>query len=109
MREVHILGEDVKVTFNMAVEIAYEEIIDAPFEVGSLSRQRNAMALLIAAVVVNNPDSSLTLERLMKEAKGKEIAALSQAVTAEMSEWMDIPAVELAVEKKAKKGKTSKN
>lgn len=109
MREVKILNETVKIAFNMAVEITYEEIVDAPFDASVLNRQKNAVALLMAAVLSNNPETEITLDRLMTEANGQEIAELSRAVTEEMTAWLGIPAVDQEREKKQKKGKQGKN
>ena len=90
---INILGEQIPIRFNMAVEIAYEEIIDAPFDFNALSRQLNSLALGMAAILVAKPDTAITIDRLMNEASGKEISELNAAVVSSMSDWFAIPAV----------------
>ena len=92
-RKITILGEEVAISFNMAVEIAYEDISGDAFDVDSLKSQKNSIALYMAAIIANNPDTEITVDRLLKEAKAREITALSQAVIQSMLEWLEIPTV----------------
>ena len=90
---INILGEEITIAFNVQVEIAYEEISGEAFSIDSLAKMKNSVALYMAAIITANPNTDITVERLMKEASGKEIAALSNATIQAMSEWMDIPKV----------------
>lgn len=90
---VNILKEEINIQFNMAIEIAYEEISGETFNVESLKKMRNTIALDMAAIIAAKPDTEITIERLMKEAKGPEIAALNKAVIDEMTAWLNIPEV----------------
>ena len=90
---VTILGETLDIQFNMAVEINYEEISGEAFTIEALAKMRNSVALYMAAILAANPDTAITVERLLREAKGPEIAALSTAVITAMTEWMQIPSV----------------
>lgn len=101
-----ILGEEVDIRFCMAVEIAYEEIAGEPFSLEALSKAKNTVALDMAAIMVGKPDTAITVERLMKEATGQEIAGLNNAVVQSMTEWLTVPAVE---KEKEEKGESSKN
>lgn len=92
-KTITILGEEVKIDFNMAVEIAYEEISGKPFNVEDLKTQTASIALYMAAIITSNPDTTITVERLMKEASGQEIGLLSQTIINAMVEWMAIPSV----------------
>ena len=91
--EITILGEKIAIEFNLAVEVAYEEIADRPFDITDLVSQRNSVALYMAAIITANPDTAITVERLMKEATGPEIEQLSKAVIAAMTEWLHLPQV----------------
>ena len=90
---ITILGETIDIQFNMAVELNYEEISGEAFSIEALSKMKNSVALYMAAILAANPDTTITVERLLKEAKGPEIAALSTAVITAMTEWMQIPSV----------------
>lgn len=98
--KVTILGETIDIRFNMAVEIAYEEITDEPFSIDRLNRQKNTLALGMAAIVVANPDTEITVERLMHEASGVEMGKLNRAVLKSMTEWLTVPKVILDEEAK---------
>ena len=91
--KVKISNEEIDIQFNMAVEIAYEEVAGEPFNIESLSKMKNTMALCMAAIVASNPDTSITMEYLLKNASVKEIGELKNAVTETMMEWLQIPKV----------------
>jgi hypothetical protein len=91
--KVKISNEEIDIQFNMAVEIAYEEVAGEPFNIESLSKMKNTMALCMAAIVAANPDTSITMEYLLKNASVKEIGELKNAVTETMMEWLQIPKV----------------
>lgn len=91
--EINILGEQIAIEFNLAVEVAYEEIAERPFNISDMVSQRNSVALYMAAIITANPDTQITVERLMKEATGPEINTLSNAVIAAMTEWLHLPQV----------------
>lgn len=105
--KVKILSEELEIKFNMAVEIGYEEIIGEAFDVTQLDKQKNSLALYMSAILASNPDTAITMDRLLTEATGHEIAQLSQAVVEAMTTWMEVPAV--AVEEKKEEGDTEKN
>lgn len=92
-RKVTVLGEELDIRFNMAVEIAYEEIANEPFNVQSLERQKNIVALCMAAIIVNNPKTKITAERFISEVASDEYNAIAAAVIEAMTEWMKIPSV----------------
>ena len=91
--KVKISNEEIDIQFNMAVEIAYEEVAGEPFNIESLSKMKNTMALCMAAIIAANPDTSITMEYLLKNASVKEIGELKNAVTETMMEWLQIPKV----------------
>lgn len=100
---IEILGEKIAIKFNMAVEIAYEEITGEPFSIEALKSQKNSAALYMAVLLASKPDTQITMEKLINEADGPTIATLSTAVIQAMSKWMKLPSVitEEPVEKPA--------
>lgn len=107
-KKITILGEEITIKFNMAVELAYEEIAQKPFDLKELKSQKESLALYIAAIITNNPDTKITFERLVNEATGPEIALLQKTVIEAMTEWLQIPAVE-PVDEAAAEGDQPKN
>lgn len=91
--KINVLGEKLVIKFNMAVEIAYEEITGESFSIEQLNKQKNCVALYMAAIIANNDKTKITIERLMKDATGKEFVEIAKAVTDSMLEWMKIPSV----------------
>lgn len=91
--KIKILKEEIDIRFNIAVELAYEEITDEEFNVESLKKMKNTIALGMAAILVANEKTEITIDRLLREATGPEIAALNQAVLDSMTEWLAIPEV----------------
>lgn len=92
-KRITILGEEVVIAFNMAVEIAYEEISGTTFDMDALSKTRNTVALYAATIIANNPDTKITLEDLMHKATMPEIMALRTSVLEAMAEWVKMPEV----------------
>ena len=90
---IDILKEKIDIRFNMAVEIAYEEIAGEAFSLESLNKTKNTIALDMAAIIAANPDTQITVDRLLTEASGPEISALDSAVIQAMLEWLEIPKV----------------
>lgn len=91
--KITILGEKLNIAFSLAVEIAYEEIAGKSFNVESITNMKDTLALYMAAITVNNPDTNITVERLMKEASGADIVKLQKAVIETMTDWMKMPTV----------------
>lgn len=101
-KKIQFLGEDLTIRFNMAVELAYEEIAGKPFNLKELDSQRNSIALYMAAIIANNPDTKLTFERVITEASAADIGNIATAVIECMTDWLNVPAV--IPEEKAKDG-----
>lgn len=90
---VKILGEKIAIKFNLAVECNYEKIAEKPFDVNNLKSQTDSVALYMAAIIEANPDTEITVERLMREATGPEIQQLAKAVVSAMIAWLGTPKV----------------
>lgn len=93
MQKINLLGKEVNITFNLATEIAYEQITGEAFGIEKLSFTKNAVALYMSAIIANNPDIDITTEDIISKASGAEVKALSDAIYAEMKAWMNIPDV----------------
>ena len=104
MQKINLLGKDVNIAFNLATEIAYEQITGEAFGIEKLSFTKNAVALYMAAIIANNPDIDITTEDLISKASGAEVKALSDAIYAEMKAWMNIPDVMDEKEEKKEEG-----
>lgn len=92
-KTVTILGETVVIDYCLAVEIAYEEISGVPFDGQDIVKRKTMIVLALAAIVTANPDTAITLDRLMKEATADEILALTNAVMESSMAWYKIPSV----------------
>lgn len=90
-KRIKILGEDVVLRFNMAVQLSYEEITGVPFSLNDMVMKRSQIALYMAAIIVNNPDTLITADRLMTEARVDDINALDSAMGELMSDWYNLP------------------
>jgi hypothetical protein len=106
---ITLLGEELSIKFNLAVECAYEKIAGKPFDLNDLVSQTSSTALYMAAILESKPDTEITVERLMREATGPEIEQLSKAVVAAMTKWLDMPDVLKKLQKDDKAEKKAKN
>lgn len=116
-KKINILGEDIVVRYNMAVQLAYEEITGNSFSIQDMSRKTSQMALFIAAILTNNPETNITMERMMTEATNDDFAKLDTAMGELIAEWYHLPdQVEKAIKednekakkRQARKGKDAK-
>ena len=90
-KTINILGESITIAFNMASLIGFEEITGKSFNEIDLSMSKDTLALSLAVIIANNPDTQITANALMTQASGKEISELTQAVSAAFIEWNTIP------------------
>ena len=86
-----ILGHEVVILFNMAVEISFEEIAGKPFSEFDLKSSKDVLALAYAGIIANNPDVEITANDLMYKASGAELAAVINTITESFIEWNNIP------------------
>ena len=89
-KNIKFLGKDVVICYNMATQIAYEEITGNTFDVADLNKTSNAMALYLACIFANNPETDITLDNLLKEATATEIKTLQNAVLDSFKEWCGV-------------------
>lgn len=86
-----ILGHEVVILFNMAVEISFEEIAGKPFGEFDLKASKDILALAYAGIIANNPDVDITANDLMFKASGAELAAVINTITESFIVWNKIP------------------
>ena len=65
-KTIKLLGKKVVICYNMATQIAYEEITGNAFDVADLNKTSNAMALYLACIFANNPETDITLDNILK-------------------------------------------
>ena len=104
-KKITILGEEVTLKFNMAVEISFEKITGKAFSECDMKMQENLVALYYACIVTNNPDTKLTIGDLVEKTSGKDIAILSTSVSEVMTAWMEPSPFEAAEEEEGDDGK----
>lgn len=90
-KKITILGCEVIIVFNMAVQITFEEISGKPFAEIDNNSSKDNLALAYSAIIANNPDTSITIDKLMHEASGKDMADLLNAVTESFIQWNKMP------------------
>lgn len=86
-KQITILGRTIDIAYNMATQIAYEEITGKPFDVADMDRTGNTIALYYACIVANNKDTDMTFDDLVGNADAKDITTLGEAVTASFTDW----------------------
>lgn len=104
---INILGKDVKIAFNMATQICFEEITGQAFTQSALDKTSNTLALYYACILANNPDIDITFDNLLEDASAADIKALREAVLDSFTEWCRPVVGEDA--QPAKEGENQKN
>ena len=87
-----ILGQEVTIMFNMAVQISFEEITGKSFREINTDSSKDNFALAYAAIIANNPDTSITVGNLIHDASGAELNAVIKAISDSFVEWNNVPA-----------------
>ena len=87
-----ILGQEVTIMFNMAVQISFEEITGKSFREINTDSSKDNFALAYAAIIANNPDTKITADNLMRDISGAELKDLLQAISDAAVEWNEMPA-----------------
>ena len=93
MNKIKILGHELNIIFNMAVEIEYEDLSGKPFDLQQMDTQKATMQLCYATLKVSNNNVPFTIDEMNRKATFSETAELKAAVIKAMNEWLGIPAV----------------
>ena len=86
-----ILGQEVTIMFNMAVQISFEEITGKPFSEIDTNVSKDSLALAYSAIIANNPDCNITVDNLMHDASGAELKEVIKAISDSFVEWNKVP------------------
>lgn len=92
-KKVEFNGNTYNVTFNMAVEIKYEELSGQPFDLQHMDTQKATMQLCYASMLIANSELPFTFDELKENVNVKEWIAMKQTVIDAMTEWFEVPAV----------------
>ena len=109
MKKINILGHELDVTFNMAVEIEYEEMSGKPFDLEKMNTQKATMQICYASLKIANNKVPFTFEQMNGKLSRNETADLKNAVIEAMNEWLGIPAVMAGNEQEQPAGDSEKN
>ena len=86
-----ILGQEVTIMFNMAVQISFEEITGKPFSEIDTNVSKDSLALAYSAIIANNTDCNITVDNLMHDASGAELNAVIKAISDSFVDWNKVP------------------
>ena len=101
-----ILGQEVTIMFNMAVQISFEEITGKPFSEIDTNVSKDSLALAYSAIIANNPDCNITVDNLMHDASGAELNGVIKAISDSFVEWNKVPETLADEEDKKEDGKS---
>lgn len=86
-KKITFLGKEVTIAYNMATQIAYEEISGAAFEPEALHKTSNTMILYFACIIANNPETTITFDNLLMDASAADIKLLGETVMESFHDW----------------------
>ena len=114
MEKICINGKEFGVVFNMTTVLCYEEIVDKSFFGETFSRNKERMALILAACYAADENSTLSSDDLKSVKDWSEIAAAFSKVMELAGEFFNIPKVVSDSEKaeateQPEKGESQKN
>lgn len=89
----NVLGRDVIIAYNLATQIAYEQLTDSPLEPDDFKSTKNIVLLIMACIIANNSDVEISLEELTHKLTGEEFIDLAKVVLELYAEWNHIPSV----------------
>ena len=101
-----ILGQEVTIMFNMAVQISFEEITGKSFREIDTNVSKDSLALAYSAIIANNPDCNITVDNLMHDASGAELNGVIKAISDSFVEWNKVPETLADEEDKKEDGKS---
>ena len=90
-KKITLLGEEITIAFNLAVEMAWERITKQGFTLENMNFKTNLVPLYYAAIIANNEKTNISFDDLMRKASRKEISALDAALSECMKDFLDVP------------------
>lgn len=106
MEKICINGKEYSVIFNMTTVLCYEEIVDKSFFGEDFSRNKERMALILAACYAADENTTLSIDELRTVADWSEMVAAFNKVMALASDFFNIPKVVADAEAKEAKETT---
>jgi len=93
-RDGQPVTDELSIRFNMAVEIAYEDITGEPFDLMTISKsKKNLLSLYSAVIITCNKDSKVTTDDLLFNLDGEELTKIDAAISECMRDWLHLPLV----------------
>ena len=93
-RDGQPVTDELAIRFNMAVEIAYEDIAGEPFDLMTISKsKKNLLALYSAVIITCNKEPKVTIEDLMFNLDGEQLTKIDAAISECMRDWLHLPVV----------------
>ena len=86
-KTIKILGQEVKICFNMATQLCFEEITGTAFSTASLDKTSNTLALYYSCILANNQETTISFDDLLEKATAKDIKILREAVLESFTDW----------------------
>lgn len=90
-KEISILGQNVTLAFNLAAQIAYEDITGKAFELTNIKSVKDRTALYMACIIAGDENTNIKIDQLLTELKGDELIVLDNAVAEMIKQWIHIP------------------
>lgn len=91
MKKITLFGEELTFAFSLAVQIFYEKATDTAFDLRDLTKAECRAALYFAIIAVNNPETKITLDMLIREVSFDDIKMIDEATNEVVSAWYHIP------------------
>lgn len=92
-KKITILGNELAISFNMAVQIEFEDISGHPFDFDILDTQKATMQLCYASLKASNDSVPFTFDDMIRQLGVEDTANLKTAVTEAMNDWFNVPKV----------------
>ena len=100
MKHITFAGNELKIAFNLATEIAYEDITGKPFSIAdviyvddkgnSTQNEKAFVYVAISSVIANNQDSDVDADTILLNENKDEVENLMSTVAHEMLAWFKI-------------------
>lgn len=108
-KKITILGYELAIAFNMAVQIEFEDLSGHPFDFDILDTQKATMQLCYASLKASNENVPFTFDEMIKQLGVEETANLKMAVIEAMNDWFNVPKVLQDQQAQKQSGDTEKN
>lgn len=91
-KTITLFGQTVDLAFNLAAQIAWEDSTGKVFDISEIKSRKDTIALFMSCVIAGNPDTTITMDKLMFELSFDEMQVLDKAIGELIREWYHLPA-----------------